>query len=133
MTDNNELYLNSRFWFTNNVGLSLPYVSLAYTGGYRCIFCGETMLRRNDCRYCFRTSDMSARKYLRLKRIRRHRNKYEPVMLRIRRFNQSDLLKNKYNKVMYQLQLSPPLNSTLAGGIIYQEAKNSYESNIKNI
>lgn len=126
ITSNGEiLYIPKQLWFTKNVNLSIPCCSLPFI----CITCGETYKRNNQkCYYC--TDRLSTRAYMRLRRLRRHRRKYELIMRDIKRFDFVFLLKNKYNKVMDELLHAPPMTSTLSGGLIYQNAKESYETNI---
>jgi len=47
----------------------------------------------------------------------------------IKRYNQINLLKRKFDKVLLELQFFPPMKNGFSGGIFYNQSKNSFYDN----
>jgi len=128
MSTSNTLYIPQDFWFTRNPGLALPLVSLQYLS---CPTCGSTRWGHSRCYK--HNGNMTIKYYMKSRTIRKHRAKFEPVMQAIKRYYPLNLLKRKFNKVLYELQFTPPIKEIFPGGLFYQQSLQSFETQSKNL
>jgi len=111
-----------KLWFEQNLHQLITLRGFPHYDG--CDKC-----QKNSCYYCDKEKQ-TVKHYMKLRTIKKHRAKYEPVMNAIKRYNHLNLLKRKYDKVLYELQLVPPMKSGLfSGGILYNISKDSFEQN----
>lgn len=99
-------YVSIDQWFNRNPGLAIPCISIAYI------------------------KEMTVKRYMRSRTIKKHRSKFNRVMNQIKAINcvVLTLLKNKFKIVLRELVYAPPMKKGLTGGMRYNIAKASFEN-----